>query len=64
MNPARPARLFPPQKRDSLKKQAEYWKLVLEHSDVKRIYTNEKLGSDRLALDHYLPWSFVAHDQL
>jgi hypothetical protein len=62
--PAVSSKLFPPQKRDSLKTQTEYWKLVLKHSDVRRIYTEERLSADKLALDHYLPWSFVSHDQL
>lgn len=62
--PAVSSKLFPPQERDSLKTQTEYWKLVLKHSDVRCIYTDERLSTDRLSLDHYLPWSFVAHDQL
>jgi len=66
-NPNTPAiakKLFPPQSRESLASQTKYWKLVLEHSEVKCIYSKYVLTTDHLSLDHYLPWSFVAHDQL
>jgi len=58
------AKLFPPQERDSLTKQTVYWRLVIRHSEVRCIYTGERLSDARLSLDHFLPWSFVAHDQL
>lgn len=66
-NPSTPAitnKLFAPRKRDSLSKQAQYWKLVLQHEPLRCIYTDEALDTSRFSLDHYLPWSFVAHDQL
>lgn len=62
--PAISAKLFPPQERDTLKAQTEYWKLVLKHGEVKCIYTEASLTEGRISLDHFLPWSFVAHDQL
>ncbi len=57
-------KLFPPQKRESLASQTKYWKLVLKHTEVKCIYSASPLTTDNISLDHYLPWSFVAHDQL
>lgn len=66
-NPSVPAvanKLFPPQQRDSLSNQTKFWKLVLEHTEVHCIYSNFILTTDNLSIDHYLPWSFVAHDQL
>lgn len=57
-------KLFMPQKRDSLTKQTQYWKIILEHRDIECIYSKVKLDKDFISLDHYLPWSFVAHDQL
>lgn len=66
-NPAVPAisaKLFPPQERDTLKTQTQYWKLVLKHGEARCIYTDVLLSGDRISLDHFLPWSFVAHDQL
>jgi transcriptional regulator with XRE-family HTH domain len=66
-NPSIPAianKLFPPQNRESLTNQTKYWKLILEHSEINCIYSNAILKKESLSLDHYLPWSFVAHDQL
>jgi transcriptional regulator with XRE-family HTH domain len=66
-NPSTPAiinKLFAPSKRDSLSKQTQYWKIVLQRESLRCIYTDEILNISRFSLDHYLPWSFVAHDQL
>ena len=57
-------KLFMPQQRDSLNKQIKYWKTVLTHQEIKCIYSEVQLNKDEISLDHYLPWSFVAHDQL
>lgn len=62
--PAVSSKLFPPQERDALKKQTEYWKLVAERSEIKCIYSGNLLSPSMFSLDHYLPWSFVAHDLL
>jgi hypothetical protein len=69
-NPTTPGlsnKLFPPVKRDSLTKQTKYWRAILQHPDgpeLRCIYSGEALSVGSFALDHYLPWSFVAHDQL
>lgn len=66
-NPSIPAisnKLFPPQQRDSLKSQTDYWKKVLKHTQLHCIYSGQSLESNNLSLDHYLPWSFVTHDLL
>lgn len=66
-NPHVPAignKLFPPQKREPLKDQTNYWKLIINHTTIKCIYSGEILTSEQISLDHYLPWSFVGHDQL
>ena len=57
-------KLFAPQKRESLKKQTQYWKIILENQPIKCIYSQTLLDKNNISLDHYLPWSFVAHDQL
>ena len=57
-------KLFIPQQRNSLSKQTQYWKLILNYQRLKCIYTQVELDKDSISLDHYLPWSFVAHDQL
>ena len=66
-NPSTPGliyKLFAPSKRSSLAKQTAYWKVVLANTDFHCIYSDRKLEVKRFSLDHYLPWSFVAHDQL
>ena len=66
-NPSVPAisnKLFPPQKRESLERQIAYWKLVLQHTNLQCIYSGRLLSLENLSLDHYLPWSFVTHDNL
>lgn len=69
-NPATPAiatKLFPPAKRDALTSQSKYWRRILQADDARQlrcIYSGEPLAADAFALDHYLPWSFVAHNQL
>lgn len=50
--------------RKSIKKQIEFWGHIIKNFDVKCIYTNKKITLDNYELDHYLPWSFVAHDKL
>jgi hypothetical protein len=54
-------------KRDALSKQTRYWRTILAHADrpeLRCIYSGKILTADAFALDHYLPWSYVAHDQL
>ncbi len=68
-NPSTPAisnKLFPQIRRGALTSQTKYWQAVLEHTDeISCIYSNRPLRADsKLSLDHYLPWSFVAHDQI
>ncbi len=66
-NPSTPAiahKLFIPTKRDSLSKQTEYWKVVMRSQELRCIYSHQPIDPNRFSLDHYLPWSFVAHDQL
>ncbi len=65
-NPNVPAvanKLFPPQERGSLNNHKSYWKLILKQTNLQCIYSKETLPPHGFSLDHYLPWSFVAHDQ-
>lgn len=62
--PALATKLFPPLVRDSLNEQTKYWKTVAQHVDLKCIYSGERIVLNDLSLDHFVPWSFVAHDQL
>lgn len=57
-------KLFPPSQRTTLNKQTNYWKQILEKEKLKCIFSGDLITTRDLSLDHFLPWSFVAHDQL
>ncbi|MEI6876920.1 MAG: HNH endonuclease domain-containing protein [Spirochaetota bacterium] len=59
-------KLEPPLVRASLAKQTAWWKVAIPllGASARCIYTDEKLAIGAFTLDHYLPWSFVAHDRL
>ncbi|UZD64562.1 HNH endonuclease domain-containing protein [Marinobacter sp. AN1] len=66
-NPSTPAilnKLQPPASRSPLKKQTDYWNLVSENINLFCIYSNQPLMSGDFALDHFIPWSFICHDEL
>ncbi len=57
-------KLFRPEQRD-LKQARTYWNLVFERlGQVRCIYSHQPVSPDSYSLDHFLPWSFVAHDLL
>ncbi|MCG5531641.1 hypothetical protein LRD18_12410 [Halorhodospira halochloris] len=65
--PGLPKKLFPPVGRDSMTRQTRFWREVLKHpkgQGLRCIYSNAQLTPEHFALDHYLPWSFVVHNQL
>ncbi len=55
-------KLLPPQKRD-LKNSYRFWEIVLNHQPLNCIYSATPLN-DKISIDHFVPWSFVAHDYL
>ena len=57
-------KLKKPIKRD-LKIANHFWKdYINEMGSLNCIYSNEKITINNFSLDHFLPWSFVAHDLL
>ncbi|MCB0387058.1 MAG: hypothetical protein KDD43_16810, partial [Bdellovibrionales bacterium] len=63
-NPSCPAlsrKLSAPLTRSALTKEREVWELVLGRIDLKCIFSGEALRTAEWDLDHYLPWSFIAH---
>jgi hypothetical protein len=67
-NPSVPgitAKLAPPLVRESLTGQSAWWKTALPLIGVhaRCIYSGTRLLPASFSLDHYLPWSFVAHDR-
>ena len=56
-------KLLRPVRRKNLKEQRDIWKLVFEKEpNIRCIYTQQVLSLDNYALDHFLPFQYVAHD--
>lgn len=57
-------KLIRPEKRDALTAQTKFWNKVIEiGGPITCIYTNTPLGIKGYELDHFMPWSFVSHNQ-
>lgn len=66
-NPNTPAlirKIEPPIKRASLSEQTRFWNTVVMERPIHCIYSGTLLQPSSFALDHFLPWSFVCHDEL
>ncbi|MBC8122730.1 MAG: hypothetical protein H7Y22_12925, partial [Gemmatimonadaceae bacterium] len=66
-NPNVPAianKLFAPRERASLADQKKYCRVITENAPVHCVFSRERIAERAPPLDHYLPWSFVAHDHL
>lgn len=59
-------KLQPPLIRASLLKQQQWWKKIIQLLQDRAvcIYSGQRLTVENFSLDHYLPWSFMAHDRL
>lgn len=67
-NPSVPgiaSKLYPPQER-KLEAAKIYWKRLSEVKPIINIYGDGKelLSRTDISLDHFVPWSYVAHDEL
>ena len=63
--PNLPNKLQKPVERTSLIKQRKFWDDVIKiGGNVHCIYTGKEIHVGGYEVDHFLPWSFVAHDQL
>lgn len=57
-------KIFPPMLR-KLTNAIFFWKEVAKvDGDIFCIYSNEEMSLENLSIDHFIPWSFVTHDQL
>lgn len=67
-NPYTPSlaeKLFKPSKRVSFVTQKKYWEFVIYSGyDVKCIYSGVLINQKEISHDHYLPWSFICHDEI
>lgn len=65
-NPSVPGiadKLYPPLER-KLEKVKKYWKLIIGVEPVRGIYGNGILTEKDISIDHFVPWSYVAHDEM
>ena len=64
-NPSVPGiadKIAPPQER-KLEKVKRYWRLINSVEPIHEIYSNCVLTNDDISIDHFVPWSYVAHDE-
>ena len=61
--PAIPNKIQKPENR-RLDSQRKFWKEILQRGPMRCIYSGVSIDPNEMSLDHYLPWSFVAHDNL
>ena len=66
-NPSVPGiadKLSIPQSRD-IERVRKYWKLVIEiRPDIHDIYGHKDMLGQSVSVDHFVPWQYVAHDEL
>ena len=57
-------KLLRPEEREPLTRQKKFWNKVIEiGGPIRCIYKNTLLGRNEYDLDHFIPWSFVSHNQ-
>lgn len=65
-NPSVPGianKIYPPDERN-LERVKKYWKLIVTLRPTYDIYGDAELTTKDLSIDHFVPWSYVAHDEL
>lgn len=62
--PNLPEKLFPPLHRE-MSMANKYWRFVLDQDlDLRCPYSAQLIPNRGFSLDHFIPWSFIGHDQL
>ena len=61
--PGIPNKISPPEKRD-LTAVHTYWKEIAAVSPILDVYSGNLLSQKDITADHFVPWSYVAHDEL
>ena len=56
-------KIYPPQER-KLTSAINYWKYIIQQGSIRDIYSGEELTTRGLSIDHFVPWSYVASDEL
>ena len=65
-NPSVPGivnKIDPPLVRN-MHKVKKYWKEIIKQSGIHEIYNDEIISDKAISIDHFIPWSYVAHDEL
>ena len=66
-NPSVPGiadKLSAPQSRD-IDRVRKYWKLIIDlRPDIREIYGHKDMAGESISVDHFVPWQYVAHDEL
>ena len=66
-NPSVPGiadKISAPQSRD-IERVRKYWKLIIDiRPEIRDIYGNIELVDQKISVDHFVPWQYVAHDEL
>lgn len=65
-NPSVPGivdKLYAPKERN-LEKVKKYWKMIAAIKPICEIYGGNHLDEKNMSIDHFVPWSYVAHDEL
>lgn len=57
------SKIYPPQER-KLTAVTSYWKHIITLGTVQDIYTGEPMTTRGMSIDHFVPWSYVASDEL
>lgn len=60
-----PNKLIKPATRNSLVRQRRFWDYIIDrHGPLECIYTGNKLHKGHYHVEHFVPYSFVSHDQI
>lgn len=67
--PGIPNKLYPPGERQDITRAKEYWEAVIKKAKAKGepmidIYGNIPLKPEEIVIDHFIPWSYLTHDEL
>ena len=61
--PGIPNKISPPQER-KLERVKSFWKTVIGVTPLHDVYGDVLLDPSSISIDHFIPWSYVAHDEL
>lgn len=50
--------------RQPLNRQRKYWRYYMEGNELRCLYSDQILKNRSYHLDHFLPWTWVGHDQM